>query len=129
MFPSCALITATILASFAFATPIAGPSGPVICGTNVYSAAQLSSALTRGYSRLTSPIDSFPHIFNNGEGLPVTPSCSSSRLFEYPLMTGRTYSGGDPGPDRVVFSATGWYCTVMTHSGAGGNKLTSCMSA
>ncbi|KAJ7862146.1 guanyl-specific ribonuclease C2 [Mycena olivaceomarginata] len=111
MFPSRALLTATILPSLALATPITGPSGPVTCGTTVYSAAQLSSAATRGYSRFTSPIDSFPHPFNNGEGLPVAPSCSGSRLFEYPLIAGRAYSGGDPGPDRVVFSATGSYCT------------------
>ncbi|KAJ7699195.1 guanyl-specific ribonuclease C2 [Mycena olivaceomarginata] len=112
MFPSRALLTATILASLALATPITGPSGPVTCGTTVYSAAQLSSAATRGYSRFTSPIDSFPHTFNNGEGLPVAPSCSGSRLFEvrFIRMHG-AYSGGDPGPDRVVFSATGSYCT------------------
>ncbi|KAJ7814962.1 hypothetical protein B0H14DRAFT_3746730 [Mycena olivaceomarginata] len=59
----------------------------------------------------------------------VAPSCSGSRLFEYPLIAGRAYSGGDPGPDRVVFSATGSYCTVMTHSGVGGNRLASCRGA
>jgi hypothetical protein len=84
MFFSRALLIATILAPLALATPTAGPTRDVTCGTKVYTPTKVSTALAAGYSRLSEKrfLDGFPHTFRNLEKLPVSPSCSGSELFE-----------------------------------------------
>ncbi|KAJ7919576.1 guanyl-specific ribonuclease C2 [Mycena leptocephala] len=131
MFFSRALLITTILAPLALATPTAGPTRDVTCGTKVYTPTKVSTALAAGYSRLSEKrfLDGFPHTFRNLEKLPVSPSCSGSELFEFPLVSGGAYPGGDAGPDRVVFTSAGLYCTVMTHTGARPNSFVSCRGA
>lgn len=87
-----------LLATLASAAPVekrAWPAGNVTCGSNVYTLAQVKSATSAGYARINSPIgsskllrfslpshlsltrmiDSYPHTFNNYEGLSMW--CSS----------------------------------------------------
>ncbi|KAF8920666.1 Ribonuclease/ribotoxin [Mucidula mucida] len=120
----------SVLATFATASPLARrawPSGSVTCGSNVYSLAQVKSATTAGYAQIDSPIgsNSYPHTFNNYEGLSMW--CSGESDYnEWPILTSGTYSGDSPGADRVVFSDNGIYCAVITHTGASGNNFVSC---
>ncbi|THU78729.1 Ribonuclease/ribotoxin [Dendrothele bispora CBS 962.96] len=121
------------LVSVAIASPIdqllsrALPRGDVTCGSDVYSVNQVVAAVNAGVNHLDDPIgsDSYPHTFNNFEGLDLF--CSGETRFnEFPILTSGTYNGGSPGADRVVFSNDGTYCAVVTHTGASGNDFVSC---
>ncbi|KAJ7184480.1 guanyl-specific ribonuclease C2 [Mycena filopes] len=121
MFASRTLLIASVLAALALAIPTrrALPSGNVTCGSNVYTVAQVSAAVSGGFSHRNSPIgsDSYPHQFFDDEGLELF--CSGSSWLEYPILTGgRAYAGGSPGADRVIFNTAGTYCAVATHTGA-----------
>ncbi|KAF9261684.1 Ribonuclease/ribotoxin [Marasmius fiardii PR-910] len=129
MFKSTLFLLGSLL-SVAVATPLASralPSGPVTCGNNVYTVSQVVSAVSNGVNHLDNPIgsNSYPHRFNNREGLSMW--CTGKTLFnEFPILRSGAYTGGDPGADRVVFSDDGVYCAVITHTGASGNNFVSC---
>ncbi|KAJ7919659.1 guanyl-specific ribonuclease C2 [Mycena leptocephala] len=115
------LIIATALATVAIATPTgrALPSGNVECGSTTYTVSQVSAAVSGGFAHVNNPIgsDSYPHQFRDDEGLQLF--CSGSSWLEYPILSGgKTYTGGSPGADRVVFNTAGTYCAVITHTGA-----------
>ncbi|KAG7094960.1 hypothetical protein E1B28_005761 [Marasmius oreades] len=129
MFKAYLLLLGSLL-SVTVASPVESrslPSGSVTCGSNVYTVSQVVSAVSNGVSHLNSPIgsDSYPHIFENREGLPMF--CTGKTVFEeYPILKSGAYNGGSPGADRVVFSSDGVYCAVITHTGAGGNNFLAC---
>ncbi|KAJ6556261.1 Ribonuclease/ribotoxin [Mycena capillaripes] len=129
MFPTRAMLTALVLAPLALATPTLGPTGPVTCGNAVYTSSQVNYAVQMGQRRIGGGGE-YPHIFNNFQDLPLHRDCRvSGRVYEYPLKAGAGFTGGDPGPDRVVFAAAGSYCGVVTHTGAAGNNFISCRGA
>ncbi|KIY70262.1 ribonuclease-domain-containing protein [Cylindrobasidium torrendii FP15055 ss-10] len=125
-----AFVASALFATLAVASPLdprAWPSGSVTCGSNVYTLAQVKSATAAGYAQVGNPIgsNSYPHKFNNYEGLSMWCSGESSYQ-EWPILKSGTYSGGSPGADRVIFSSNGVYCAVVTHTGASGNNFVSC---
>ncbi|KAG8419417.1 hypothetical protein J3458_004285 [Metarhizium acridum] len=66
----------------------------------------------------------YPHRYNNYEGFdfPV-----DGPYNEFPILkSGRIYSGGSPGPDRVVISDGCDLAGVITHTGASGNNFVAC---
>ncbi|KAF5341478.1 hypothetical protein D9758_013950 [Tetrapyrgos nigripes] len=106
----------------------AWPSGEVTCGSDVYTLDEVQAAVSAGVDHLDNPIgdNSYPHTFNNYEGLDLY--CSGETDYnEYPIMSdGDAYDGDSPGADRVIFSDNGVYCAVVTHTGASGNDFVSC---
>ena len=89
---------------------------------------------------------SYPHQYQNYEGF--TFMCSGSTYYEYPILSsGSTYSGGSPGPDRVVYeyvipvyfrdnpsahptsiSNYGAFCGCIAHPGDSSNTFLQCSS-
>ncbi|KHN97719.1 Guanyl-specific ribonuclease F1 [Metarhizium album ARSEF 1941] len=66
----------------------------------------------------------YPHRYNNYEGFdfPV-----SGPYDEFPILkSGAVYSGGSPGPDRVVINDDCELAGVITHTGASGNNFVGC---
>ncbi|KAL1703256.1 Ribonuclease/ribotoxin [Schizophyllum commune] len=125
---SIALFAASAGALVTPLTPRAWPSGTVTCGSASYSLSAVKAAVSQGVSHLSNPIgsNSYPHTFNNREGLSMW--CSGESDYnEFPILSsGSLYTGGSPGADRVVFSDNGVYCAVITHTGASGNNFVSC---
>ncbi|KAJ7733667.1 Ribonuclease/ribotoxin [Mycena metata] len=117
------LIVTTVLAALAIANPAprALPSGDVTCGSNVYTVSEVSAAVSGGVAHRNDPIgsDSYPHGYFVESSEHITLFCSGSSFLEYPILPkGVAYSGGSPGADRVVFTTSGTYCAVVTHTGA-----------
>jgi len=117
-------LTLTALFSSAFA---ALPKGSVTCGSNVYSVSQLTSAINAGVKYLNSGNlqDDYPHQYYDEPSEHITLWCSGSGpWYEFPLVPGGaiyTSPPNDyhsPGTDRVVFTGSGTYCAVVTHTGA-----------
>jgi hypothetical protein len=107
----------------------AWPSGTVTCGSNDYDLDALKAAVSTGFEHIDSPLgdNSYPHAFNNYEGLELY--CSGkSKYSEFPIMaSGEVYNGESPDTDRVIFSSDdGTYCATVTHTGASGNDFVSC---
>ncbi|KAI0860054.1 Ribonuclease/ribotoxin [Xylaria cubensis] len=78
---------------------------------------------------------SYPGVFRNGGNPPeVDPSpCRGKELLEFPILTSNIdYTGGPPGPHRVVVAMHGGgstaydQCFLMTHQGASGNLFVKC---
>ncbi|KAK7451751.1 hypothetical protein VKT23_012430 [Stygiomarasmius scandens] len=128
------LAFALSVVSLVFATPInqrhhvrALPRGDVTCGSNVYTVSEVVAAVDAGVDHLDNPIgdNSYPHTFNNFEGLELF--CNGESAFnEFPILRSGIYDGSSPGADRVIFSDNGVYCAVATHTGASGNNFVSC---
>ncbi|KAJ7356926.1 Ribonuclease/ribotoxin, partial [Mycena albidolilacea] len=55
-------------------------------------------------------------------------SCGGNSKLEFPILPGgRTYTGGFPGADRVIFNESGALCAVITHTGAPSvNRFVAC---
>lgn len=68
--------------------------------------------------------DSYPHRYNNYEGFNFP---TPAPWYEYPIMkTYAVYTGGSPGPDRVIFDSNGAFDKLITHTGASGNAFVAC---
>lgn len=73
---------------------------------------------------LTNFTDSYPHRYNNYEGFSFP---TAAPWYEYPIMkTYSVYTGGSPGPDRVIFDSKGIFDLLITHTGAIGNAFVAC---
>ncbi|TRM59537.1 Ribonuclease/ribotoxin [Schizophyllum amplum] len=108
--------------------PRAWPSGTVTCGSHKYSLSQVKAAVAQGIKYEDNPVgsNSYPHTFNNYEGLKMW-CTGESDYNEFPILSsGSLYTGSSPGADRVIFSDNGVYCAVVTHTGASGNNFVSC---
>ncbi|KAJ6462456.1 guanyl-specific ribonuclease C2 [Mycena sanguinolenta] len=121
MFAARSLLFAAIITTVALASPAgrALPSGNVECGSNTYTVSEVVAAVDAGFDHVNDPLgsDSYPHQFFDDEGLELF--CSGSTWMEYPILAGgKTYTGGSPGADRVIFNTAGTYCAVVTHTGA-----------
>ncbi|KAJ7124528.1 Ribonuclease/ribotoxin [Mycena epipterygia] len=106
----------------------AWPSGSVTCGSTTHTLSAVMAATSAGFAHKNSPLgsNSYPHAEENYEDLKFWCTGKTSFL-EFPILTSGTYSGGDPGADRVVFSSDdGTYCAVVTHTGASGDDFVSC---
>jgi hypothetical protein len=101
------------------------PPRTVRCGRRTYSAADIEASARAAHSRRGRPVGAnrYPHRFGNIERLRgFNGACNARNLQEFPLKRrNRVYSGGAPGPDRVVVDFVGGnvrYCGAMTHTGA-----------
>ncbi|GAB1317151.1 ribonuclease T1 [Madurella fahalii] len=80
----------------------------------------------------------YPHKFGNNKKLKFSDKCKGQQLYEFPLLPGsKTYSGGNPGADRVVYyihsnpkvkepMTKAFYCGVMIHDGARRGEFALC---
>lgn len=96
------------------------------CGSNTYSASEVSAAQDAGYKLYQegSDDDSYPHQYNDYEGFkfPV-----SGNWYEFPILSsGKVYDGGSPGADRVIFNEQGQLAGLITHTGASGDDFVAC---
>ncbi|KAF7978717.1 hypothetical protein HWV62_45001 [Athelia sp. TMB] len=103
------------------------PTGTVTCGSNGYSATELTSAINAGLLFLLANDlqDDYPHQYYDEASEDITLYCSGDGpWYEYPLVPGGAIylSPSDnyqsPGTDRVIFTELGTYCAVVTHTGA-----------
>ncbi|KAK3308379.1 Ribonuclease/ribotoxin [Chaetomium strumarium] len=98
------------------------------CGSVCYTTTHIQSALNKGYSLEESgnDINNYPHRYNNYEGFDFP---TSGPWYEFPIMSSHSvYSGGSPGPDRVIFDSDGNFDMLITHTGASGNNFVACRS-
>lgn len=83
------------------------------CADRTYGSSDISDAVTTAQSGGAS---GYPHPYNDFEGFDF-PACAGT-FYEYPLEIGAVYSGGSPGPDRVIYDDTRDICACLTHTGA-----------
>ncbi|KAH7018176.1 Ribonuclease/ribotoxin [Microdochium trichocladiopsis] len=97
------------------------------CGTVSYSASAVTAASQRACSNAASgnTPGGYPHQFNNREGFVFA---TSGPYLEFPIMkSGSIYTGGSPGPDRVIITKSGCKeAGLITHTGAQGNAFVTC---
>ncbi|EGP89360.1 unnamed protein product [Zymoseptoria tritici ST99CH_1A5] len=128
------LSSALLFATAAFSAPVAEPAELEIrqqatyCGNQYYSASQVSAAVNKGYNYYANGQQvgsgNYPHQYNNREGFSFA---VSGPYQEFPILaSGSTYSGGSPGPDRVVFNTRGQWGGTITHTGASNNNFVGC---
>ncbi|TBU34678.1 Ribonuclease/ribotoxin [Dichomitus squalens] len=92
------------------------------CSGNVLSNGDIANALNRAQ---TLGGGDYPHTYNNLEGF-TFPDCTKP-FQEYPVFQGATYTGGKPGPDRVIYQTNGGqFCGCITHTNEGGNTFVKC---
>ncbi|KAH6695642.1 Ribonuclease/ribotoxin [Plectosphaerella plurivora] len=134
-----AILPLVALLSGVSALPIADDVSPVeasplerraaaTCGSQFYSAAAVNAAAVRACNlyRAGTQIGSnnYPHTFNNREGFAFA---AAGPYQEFPIMaSGAIYSGGSPGPDRVVINTSCRQAGAITHTGASGNNFVIC---
>ncbi|KAI0690272.1 Ribonuclease/ribotoxin [Cytidiella melzeri] len=124
------IAVALVLTSATMAASIAGrslPTGTVTCGSNKYTASELTAAINAGLKDMDSGDlpDDYPHQYYSEASEDITLWCSGDGpWYEFPLVPGGsiyTSSSSDyvsPGTDRVIFTESGTYCAVVTHTGA-----------
>ncbi|KAH7319627.1 Ribonuclease/ribotoxin [Stachybotrys elegans] len=103
---------------------------PATCGNVYYSAAAVSAASRAACNYVrnggTAGSSSYPHRYNNYEGFHF--NGYSGPFQEFPILSsGAIYSGGSPGPDRVIITQSGCLeAGTITHTGASGNAFVAC---
>ncbi|KAF2264849.1 guanyl-specific ribonuclease F1 [Lojkania enalia] len=102
-------------------------SGSITCGSTTYTSSQVTGARNSGYNYVkqggTAGGSSYPHTYNNYEGFDFL---VSGPYYEFPLLKSGAYTGGSPGPDRVIFNGNGQRAGEITHTGASGNSFVGC---
>ncbi|KAI1114909.1 Ribonuclease/ribotoxin [Nemania sp. NC0429] len=140
---SLLLVAATLSASV-FAAP-SGADKPGLearfngynCGGWIFTGAEADNGFLDAIMarRNGTVYNGYPHVFRNGgDPSEVDPTpCRGKTLFEFPILTsGQDYTGGPPGPHRVVVAPHGGtstaydQCFLMTHQGASGNLFIKC---
>lgn len=96
------------------------------CGTICYWQSDITAAKNKGYSlhNSGSTLGGYPHVYNNYEGFSFP---TASPWYEFPILSSyNVYTGGSPGPDRVIFDNNGAVDSLITHTGASGNNFVGC---
>ncbi|POR36396.1 Guanyl-specific ribonuclease Th1 [Tolypocladium paradoxum] len=99
------------------------------CGSIYYSdsAVNAASSAACNYVRTGGHAGSstYPHQYRNYEGFYF--KGLSGPFYEFPIMSsGKVYTGGSPGPDRVVITGACQQAGQITHTGASGNAFVGC---
>ncbi|KAH0527278.1 hypothetical protein TsFJ059_002298 [Trichoderma semiorbis] len=99
------------------------------CGKVFYSASAVSAASNSAcnYVRAGSTAggSTYPHVYNNYEGFRF--KGLSKPFYEFPILSsGKAYTGGSPGADRVVINGQCSIAGIITHTGASGNAFVAC---
>ncbi|KAK4077790.1 uncharacterized protein Triagg1_3484 [Trichoderma aggressivum f. europaeum] len=119
------------LVAFASAAPLneLTKRDTATCGNVFYSASAVSAASNAAcnYVRAGSTAggSTYPHQYNNYEGFRF--KGLSKPFYEFPILSsGKTYTGGSPGADRVVIHGQCSIAGIITHTGASGNAFVAC---
>ncbi|CAE7177794.1 unnamed protein product [Rhizoctonia solani] len=119
-----------------FKRTISGAQGAT-CGGNQFTAANVEAAAAAAASHIANNSqigrNKYPHKFNNREGFTFQSDCNAP-FFEFPIFKSQVYTGGSPGPDRVVIGSVNGedaaFCGLITHTGAAGrNGFLQCQAA
>ncbi|TCD68871.1 hypothetical protein EIP91_009586 [Steccherinum ochraceum] len=119
--------TAAVLLLAVSSAMAALPSGTVTCGSNKYSVSAITAAINAGVKDQSSGNlpDDYPHQYYDEPSENIELWCSGNGpWYEFPIMpTGKIYTSTSsnyqsPGTDRVIFTSSGTYCAVVTHTGA-----------
>ncbi|KAK4120310.1 Ribonuclease/ribotoxin [Parathielavia appendiculata] len=104
------------------------PADGIQCGDTIHSQRNLDRAFSFGCCLdargLQLGANKYPHNFANHENLDFLEDDQpvEGPYREFPVLrSGQLYTGGAPGPDRVVFKQTNGGCQyigAMTHTGA-----------
>ncbi|KAI6782749.1 uncharacterized protein J7T54_000892 [Emericellopsis cladophorae] len=99
------------------------------CGSQYYSAAQVNAASVAACNHFRrgsmAGSSSYPHRYNNYEGFNF--QGLDGPYQEFPILPSGIYTGGSPGPDRVVITeASCRQAGTITHTGASGNNFVAC---
>lgn len=98
------------------------------CGDTCYSQDDINAAVQQGYGYYedgtTVGSDDYPHQYKDYEGFTFP---DAGPYYEFPILSDdELYNGGSPGADRVIFTGSGTYEGVITHTGATGNDFLQC---
>ncbi|KAF2011201.1 ribonuclease-domain-containing protein [Aaosphaeria arxii CBS 175.79] len=98
------------------------------CGSVCYSSSTLSAARSAAANYVKNGghagSSTYPHVYNNYEDFNFA---IAGPYYEFPILSsGKTYTGGSPGPDRVVINKNGARAGEITHTGASGNNFVGC---
>lgn len=122
------------------------------CGSTCYWQSDIDAALNQGYTYfeegetvgMLSPgsdvrtrvykalanrnrpegSDEYPHQYNDYEGFTFP---TAAPWYEFPILSSyKVYTGGSPGPDRVIFDSEGNFDALITHTGANGDDFVAC---
>ncbi|MCJ1425124.1 hypothetical protein MMC29_003012 [Sticta canariensis] len=100
------------------------------CGSTCYYQSDINDAVQQGCNYYEQDTivgkDKYPHVYNDYEGFNFP---DSGPYYEFPILSSyKAYTGGSPGPDRVIFTGDCTYEGVITHTGAGGNDFLQCVA-
>lgn len=106
----------------------ARPACVYTCGNVCYWQEDVDEAVNQGYNYYAQGqqvgSNDYPHTENNYEQIDFY---VSGPYQEFPILSSyNPYTGGSPGPDRVVFNTKGALAGVVTHTGADGNDFVPC---
>ncbi|KAI5117933.1 hypothetical protein M0805_009441 [Coniferiporia weirii] len=128
LFKALSVLSLAATASLAAITSTTSlPSGTVTCGSNKYTDSAITAAINAGVEDMNSGNlpDNYPHQYYDEASEDITLYCSGNGpWYEFPIMPdGSIYTSSSsnyvsPGTDRVIFTASGTYCAVVTHTGA-----------
>ncbi|KAJ3542590.1 hypothetical protein NM208_g4013 [Fusarium decemcellulare] len=128
--PSLFLVLATINAVASSAPALVEERASCVqtCSSTCYWQSDIDAALNKGYSLFQSGdtlgSGDYPHQYNDREGFTFT---TPGPWYEFPILsTFKVYSGGSPGPDRVIFDSGGNFDSLITHTGASGDNFVTC---
>ncbi|KZZ87926.1 Ribonuclease/ribotoxin [Moelleriella libera RCEF 2490] len=108
---------------------VAAASDSASCGKTQYTTNAINRAADASCSYIkkgtTVGTNNYPHEYKNLEKFSL--QGLSGPFFEFPVLAnGQIYSGGSPGPDRVVLTQDCKQAGVLTHQGANGNAFLEC---
>ncbi|QUC21142.1 uncharacterized protein UV8b_05385 [Ustilaginoidea virens] len=124
-----ALLAGLLVAATARAAPVATAVAGTTCGTVVYSGSAVQAAADAACDYVLdggeAGSSSYPHRYNDYEGFYF--GGVPGPYQEFPILaSGAIYSGGRPGPDRVIITDDCEISGVITHTGASGNSFVGC---
>ncbi|CAI6096167.1 unnamed protein product [Clonostachys chloroleuca] len=121
------------LAATVFAVPVElvelEVRAAAVCGSVSYTAAQTNAASVAACNHVkagtTAGSSTYPHTYRNSEGFSF--GGIASPYYEFPILSsGSVYTGGSPGPDRVIINSACKQAGTITHTGASGNAFVAC---
>ncbi|KAL9126569.1 MAG: hypothetical protein Q9217_004399 [Psora testacea] len=122
------LLVIIAASTVAMTTPLARRQCADTCGSTCYYQSDIDEAVQQGCSDLQSGNEpgGYPHQYNNYEGFTFP---DAGPYYEFPILSSyKAYTGGSPGPDRVIFTRYCSYEGVITHTGASGGDFLQCMA-
>ncbi|KJZ77270.1 Guanyl-specific ribonuclease F1 [Hirsutella minnesotensis 3608] len=115
--------------ALAYAAVVGAQRGGTTCGDTDYSATDVDRASTAACQYVRdggrAGGSTYPHEYRNFEGFAFRGL--EGPFYEFPILSSkRVYSGGRPGPDRVIVTEDCQQAGQLTHTGASGNNFVGC---